>query len=60
MSVPPLIRAACEEDCALIFEMVRELADYERLSGEALGRLADTSLGALCDWSSSSPWPATE
>ncbi len=32
MSVPPLIRAACEEDCALIFEMVRELADYERLS----------------------------
>ena len=44
MSVPPLIRAACAEDCALIFEMVRELADYEGLSGEALGRLADTSL----------------
>jgi diamine N-acetyltransferase len=32
MSVPPLVRAAREEDCAPIFEMVRELAEYERLS----------------------------
>ena len=34
MSVQPLVRAAREEDCAIIFEMVRELAEYERLSSE--------------------------
>ncbi len=44
MSVPPIVRTAREEDCALIFEMVRELADDERLSGWSLWRVADTSL----------------
>lgn len=34
MSVQPLVRAAREEDCAAVFEMVCELAEYERLSGE--------------------------
>ncbi|MDB5641263.1 MAG: family N-acetyltransferase [Hyphomicrobiales bacterium] len=37
MSLPPLVRAAREEDCALIFEMVRELADYERLTADVVG-----------------------
>ena len=36
MSVQPLVRPAREEDCATVFEMVRELAEYERLSDDVV------------------------
>jgi GNAT superfamily N-acetyltransferase len=34
MSVPPLVRAARAEDCAALFDMVRELAEFESLTEE--------------------------
>jgi diamine N-acetyltransferase len=46
MSLQPLVRAARVEDCASIFEMVRELAAYENLTDDVVGD-ADMARDAL-------------